>query len=103
MCSLCRVLKRTIQQGSHDSVADARAAMELALVKIKNGPDFESGGGRAGKKLPEALAPHRRRCCIVDRAAMAKRYLVGDCSGVAVDTDADAVRKHACPDMVTRH
>ncbi len=32
-----RHLKRSIQDGSHDSVADARAAMDLALLKIKHG------------------------------------------------------------------
>lgn len=35
-----RYLNRTIQDGSHDSVEDARAAMELALAKLQNGPKF---------------------------------------------------------------
>lgn len=30
-----RFLKRTIQTGSHDSIDDARAAMDLALLKIR--------------------------------------------------------------------
>ena len=32
-----RYLRKHIQDGSHDSVDDARAAMDLVLLKIKNG------------------------------------------------------------------
>lgn len=31
-----KFLKRQIQNGSHDSIDDARAAMELALLKFKS-------------------------------------------------------------------
>jgi len=30
-------LRRSIQDGAHDSTQDARAAMDLALLKIKKG------------------------------------------------------------------
>ena len=35
-----RFLKRPIQQGSHDSIDDAKAAMDLALLKISHGPSY---------------------------------------------------------------
>lgn len=37
-----RYLKRTIQDGEHDSAIDAKAAMDLALLKIKHGRCFGS-------------------------------------------------------------
>lgn len=89
----CRILNRKIQDGSHDSVDDARAALELALIKVKRGPDFEAGGrGRGARPLAEVLAAKRRRVCVVDRAATVRKFVHGDCSGIAADTDADAVR-----------
>ena len=47
----CRYLKKNIQavrdmQGSHDSVEDAAAALELVYTKLQNGPDFGNCGGR---------------------------------------------------------
>ena len=35
-----RFLKRPIQQGSHDSIDDAKAAMDLALLKTSHGPSY---------------------------------------------------------------
>ena len=35
-----RYLRRRIQAGSHDSVDDALAALDLVLLKIKHGPAF---------------------------------------------------------------
>lgn len=32
-----KYLQRTIQEGEHDSAVDARAAMDLALLKIQKG------------------------------------------------------------------
>ena len=67
--------------------------MELTLVKIKNGPDYDSGG-RGGRKLPDTLASHKRRCCFVDGSTAVKRYLVGNSSAVVAENDADAVRSY---------
>ena len=88
-----RILKRKIQQGAHDSVADARAAMELTLLRLKNGPSLENGRSN-GRKLPEAISMNgkRRKCCFVDRPQAVKRYLVGEASGIAADDDEEAVR-----------
>jgi hypothetical protein len=37
LLAVLQFLKRTIQDGAHDSTQDARAAMDLALLKIKKG------------------------------------------------------------------
>lgn len=40
------MLKRKLDRSAgHDSVADARAALDLALLKIEKGPGFGAGGG----------------------------------------------------------
>ena len=54
-------LARRIQEGTHDSVADARATMELALLKFTNGPGFGEPAG-AGGSLFEACAAAGARC-----------------------------------------
>ncbi|XP_021285325.1 small RNA degrading nuclease 5 isoform X2 [Herrania umbratica] len=48
-----RFLSSEIQQSGngHDSIEDARAAMELALLKIRNGPDFGSPPSFMRRKL----------------------------------------------------
>lgn len=37
-------LKRAIQEGTHDSAQDAKAAMDLALLKIRKGVCVWGGG-----------------------------------------------------------
>ena len=59
-------LARRIQEGTHDSVADARATMELALLKFTNGPGFGEPAG-AGGSLFEACAAAGVRCAAFDR------------------------------------
>ena len=59
-------LARRIQEGTHDSVADARATMELALLKFTNGPGFGEPAG-AGGSLFEACAAAGARCAAFDR------------------------------------
>jgi hypothetical protein len=37
LCPPVQFLKRSIQEGTHDSAQDAKAAMDLALLKIRKG------------------------------------------------------------------
>lgn len=90
MC--CSILRRTIQQGSHDSIDDARATMELVLLKIKNGPLWDKGGRNEGAPLPAALAQRGHRCCLVDCATVVRKYMAGDSSGIVAESDDEAVR-----------
>lgn len=48
-----RHLRRAIQGGAHDSVADARAAVDLALLKVARGAfgARRRAGGRGGSAL----------------------------------------------------
>lgn len=95
-CMQYRYLHRAIQGGSHDSVEDARAALELVQLKLKYGPDFgtpKSRGHRQGIPLPMAVAEKGHRTCFVDRINMLKKFVADNCSGVSVDSDEAAV----CP------
>lgn len=97
-CWCFRFLKRTIQSGSHDSIDDARAAMELAQLKIRNGPEYGTVQGRAqqGEPLTLMLSRHKCRSCFVDRQSIVHRYVKGDSSGINVDTDIQAVSFPHC-------
>eukprot|EP00892_Ulva_mutabilis_P007171 jgi/Ulvmu1/4826/UM020_0111.1 len=92
-----KFLKRTIQSGSHDSIDDARAAMELAQLKIRNGPDYGTPQGRAqqGEPLTAVLSRHKCRSCFVDRQHIVHRYVKGDSSGISVESDIQAVKHTA--------
>ncbi|GAX82434.1 hypothetical protein CEUSTIGMA_g9862.t1 [Chlamydomonas eustigma] len=90
-----RFLKRRIQDGSHDSIIDARTALDLALLKIKHGPSYgtpEHEGSHV-VKLVDVMSDHGRRCCLVDRKEALTRYATGSSSAIPVYSDADAAQQ----------
>ncbi|KAK9846542.1 hypothetical protein WJX81_006260 [Elliptochloris bilobata] len=92
-----RFLKRQIQAGSHDSVDDARAAMDLALLKIRRGPAFGTGalGELQGDRLVDRLAAAGRRCMLVDRQDMLSRHVTGSAGAVVCVDDDECADKAA--------
>lgn len=75
-----RYLRRTIQQGEHDSVIDARAALDLVKLKLAKGPAYGTLlQAEQGDKLMDVLHTHKRRCTLVDRTDMLNRHATGVC------------------------
>eukprot|EP00850_Spirogloea_muscicola_P006918 SM000034S12672 [mRNA] locus=s34:116735:121941:+ [translate_table: standard] len=91
-----KLLQRTIQdsQKGHDSVEDARAAMDLALLKIRNGPSFgEARTVDPGVSLLGLLGRNGRRCSLIDRRSMLHRFATDSSSALVCSTDRDVVAK----------
>ena len=83
-----RLLNRRIQDGSHDSVADAAATMALARLKFAKGPAF--GEVRPdGVPLADVLGDAGQRVSLVDRSKMLARLATGSASAIAATSDAD--------------
>ena len=73
-----RYLRRSIQQGEHDSVIDAQAALDLVKLKIAKGPAYGTFlQAEQGDKLMDVLHIHKRRCTLVDRTDMLNRHATG--------------------------
>lgn len=73
-----RYLRRTIQQGEHDSVVDACAALDLVKLKIARGPAYGTYlQGELGDKLMDVLHRHNKSCTLVDRTDMLNRHVTG--------------------------
>lgn len=89
-----RHLNRRIQDGSHDSVADAAATMALARLKFSKGPAF--GEVRPdGVPLADVLGDAAQRVSLVDRSKMLARLATGSASAIAATSDADTAVKAA--------
>ncbi|KAK9109078.1 hypothetical protein Sjap_017138 [Stephania japonica] len=90
-----RFLSREIQQSGHghDSIEDARATMELALLKIIHGPDFGSTPSVIRKKLVTVLSDSGKTSSLVDEVSVVKRYATGSCHAFPVTSDDEALLK----------
>jgi len=110
-----RFLGRDIQQGpaGHCSAEDARAALDLALLKIRNGPSFGEVWHRDRTPLFTMLTRPRHgssaaaasaaaskcRCSLVDSARTLHRHATGGSSAITADGgDQDVVSK-ACREI----
>uniref|UniRef100_A0A0E0BPX2 Exonuclease domain-containing protein n=1 Tax=Oryza glumipatula TaxID=40148 RepID=A0A0E0BPX2_9ORYZ len=77
----------------HDSVEDAKAALELALLKIKYGPDFGSPPSTSRRKLASILHESGKKCSLIDDASVLERYSDASCNSIAVFSDDDALSR----------
>ncbi|XVE55223.1 hypothetical protein DITRI_Ditri03aG0142300 [Diplodiscus trichospermus] len=90
-----RFLSREIQQSGtgHDSIEDARAAMDLALLKIRNGPDFGSPPSFMRRKLLTLLGECGKTTSFIDDISIVKRYASESSHAIPVCSDDEALLK----------
>ncbi|XWS23628.1 hypothetical protein CRYUN_Cryun28dG0031300 [Craigia yunnanensis] len=90
-----RFLSREIQQSGtgHDSIEDARAAMDLALLKIRNGPDFGSPPSFMRRKLLTLLSECSKTSSFIDDIAIVKRYASESSHAIPICSDDEALLK----------
>ncbi|KDP43069.1 hypothetical protein JCGZ_25255 [Jatropha curcas] len=90
-----KFLSREIQQSGagHDSIEDARAALELALLKIKNGPDFGSPASFLRRKLLTVLSESGKISSVIDDISVVKRYASESSHAFPVSSDDEALSK----------
>ncbi|XP_039023242.1 small RNA degrading nuclease 5-like isoform X2 [Hibiscus syriacus] len=90
-----RFLSREIQQSEtgHDSIEDARAAMDLAMLKIRNGPDFGTPPSFMRRKLLTLLGECGKTSSFVDDISIVKRYASEPSHAIPVCSDDEALLK----------
>uniref|UniRef100_A0ACD5Y5T4 Uncharacterized protein n=1 Tax=Avena sativa TaxID=4498 RepID=A0ACD5Y5T4_AVESA len=90
-----KYLSREIQNtgSGHDSAEDARAALDLALLKIKYGPDFGSPPSFSRRKLASVLHESGKKCSLIDDVGVLDRYSDASCNSIAVFSDDDALSR----------
>ncbi|KAM1135804.1 hypothetical protein ACFX13_034723 [Malus domestica] len=90
-----KFLSKEIQQSGlgHDSIEDARAAMDLALLKIRHGPDFGTAPSLVRKRFLTVLSESGKTSSIIDDISIVKRHASELSHAVPVFSDDEALSK----------
>lgn len=90
-----KFLSREIQGSGngHDSAEDARATMELALLKIKHGPGFGLPPALMRKKLLTVLSESGKTSSLIDNVSIVKRYASESSNAIPISSDDEALSK----------
>ncbi|KAL7586018.1 hypothetical protein Lser_V15G46366 [Lactuca serriola] len=90
-----KFLEREIQGSGngHDSIEDAKAAMDLAFLKIKNGPDFGRPPSFTRKKFLTVLGDSGKASSFIDNISIVKRYASESSHSIPVTCDDEALSK----------
>ncbi|KAF3962090.1 hypothetical protein CMV_013360 [Castanea mollissima] len=84
-----------IQQSGngHDSIEDAKATMELALLKIRYGPEFGSPPSYMREKLLTILSQSGKSSSFIDDISVVKRYTSELSHAFPMSSDEEALAK----------
>lgn len=90
-----KFLDREIQDSGngHDSIEDAKAAMDLAFLKIKNGPDFGRPPSFTRKKFLTVLGDSGKASSFIDNISIVKRYASESSHSIPVVSDDEALSR----------
>ncbi|KAL2519959.1 Small RNA degrading nuclease 5 [Forsythia ovata] len=90
-----RFLSREIQDSGngHDSIEDARATMDLALLKVTHGPDFGLPPSFTRKKLLSVLSDFGKTSSLIDNISIVKRYASEASHAIPISSDDEALSK----------
>ncbi|KAL9251649.1 Small RNA degrading nuclease 5-like protein [Drosera capensis] len=90
-----KYLSKEIQDSvkGHDSIEDAKAAMDLVMLKIRHGPDFGSPPNFTRKKLLAVMSEYDKTSSLIDDVSIVKRYACGTCHSIPVFSDDQALTK----------
>lgn len=72
---------------------DARAAMDLTLLKISKGPGFGKRLKPNFESLIEVLGRHGCRTSLIDRRPILHQYAVGSCNAIIANSDEEVCFK----------
>ncbi|KAK1371252.1 Small RNA degrading nuclease 5 [Heracleum sosnowskyi] len=88
-------LDREIQESrnGHDSIEDAKATLELALLKIRHGPEFGAPPSFTRKKLLTVLGECGKTSSVIDNISVVKRYASESSNSIPVSSDDEALIK----------
>ncbi|KAL8110374.1 small RNA degrading nuclease 5-like [Apium graveolens] len=90
-----KYLDREIQESrnGHDSIEDAKATLELALLKIRHGPEFGAPPSFTRKKLLTVLGECGKTSSVIDNISVVKRYASESSNAIPVSSDDEALIK----------